>query len=612
MVQSRAPQSLTGRVAADQDFYPAVIHALKDHGIQALHIEVCSQTKPGYPGGGEIPIPVVRIIVDAQRGNPLQSWSAGRRDLMALLDRKGYPGDVQVEIVDPDRHYQPSLFPVHHKNPAVAAYKAMRHTLLARIRAAIEPHWAVLSLFNIGRTSNLMKPTVVLMVNPLATHDWSILRASLESIIHQHNSRIGLEIMPGRFRKSPPNDPSRQGISFWDDMDAPLRHGMSIGVDGETGGGTLGGFFHMRSPTKVHKGFLTNSHVVAPPSSASEAEIREYDFFGLPYNSSPNNAGRTWIQYFAKKDCDATSSHGRMEVEAVRAAIDTEREQEGQREERGIATDQTRAAFHFRLQRLRQRLASARQTLARADRLPTLLGRTVLASGRQVTPNMKTLDYAFVETSKTYNMEFPSPAIFNALKARPSDHGLKLTLLLPPKPDSFSKIQPSTYYFKNGRTTGLTSGICNGVEAWTKPTETHTLFDARGRVVKIHKAGRKFKLDDNGRLIYDPVDHTPVEEPDEVWYAPEWVILNATIDAGQISKQKDFSDLEDSGSLLYDHMGNNGGLLWGTLEGFCGPLVDEARCVGAGMVTDIEEVRLAMKVALGWPQDADVECLEFP
>lgn len=47
--------------------------------------------------------------------------------------------------------------------------------------------------------------------------------------------------------------------------------GMSIGVDGKRGGGTLGGFVELGVVGAKHRGFLANWHVVQPTRNAGVA-----------------------------------------------------------------------------------------------------------------------------------------------------------------------------------------------------------------------------------------------------------------------------------------------------------------------------------------------------
>ena len=635
MTLEKVPQYLADQATADTGLRPAIFQMLAAHEIQVLFVQLYSQSKFGYPNGrshcllsslrchtnpthtgGDKKIPVLHISVDAGEGNPLERWSATRRDITALLDDRNF-SDLEVEIQDEKRFYQPSLFPIHPGHAAVALYKSVREELLGRLHDSIGSTWKLLSLFEVGRLANVKKPAVVLMVDPMAEHDWSILAASLEAIIEKKQKqgpKLRVEIMPGGWAELPPAPTDKPGKSFMNDLNSHPRHGTSIGVRGERGGGTLGGYLVMKSPTKTHKGFLTNSHVVAPASSSSPRAILEYDVFGLAYTASTGNAGRTYIQYFAQKDVDTTKTKGQELIKLVKTQIADIEGREKERHESGLLTSETRAAMELRKTRLNQHIQSTEQTLGLLNQMPLFLGRTIVASGRRLTADLKTLDYAFVETSDIGDNRLPAQTRFDDAKANPEDLGLAQVTLLPPRYCEFSKIKAGRWYFKVGRTTGLTGGICNGVEAWIQPAAQHTLFNAKGGVEKVRRFGRKLQVDkETGQLVYDQ-NGKPKESEDanDVYYASEWVIVNGSIDPVSFSEQKTFCDQGDAGSLIIDREGRVAGILWGNVEGFCGPKDQRTPYLGAGLVTDIDDVKASMKLALGWPRDANVNVLQFP
>ena len=265
---------------------------------------------------GAKPVPALRILVEAGPGNHLASWSAARRDITNILDEFDFQG-VEVEIQDPNRVYQPSIFATPPAHPAVNVFKTLRAQLLRAIIDTIGLKWGSLSLYLVGRTSGEMIPTVLVSVEPLSNHDWNIFKASLEAIVDRHQGKTGsklpVDIVPGGWVDAPPFQ-AMPGESFLDDFGSHPKHGTSIGVQGEIGGGTLGGFFVMRSPMKRHIGFLTDSHVVAPHSSAKDEDVDTYHRFGLAYKASDDNPGRTWVQYFAEKDVTATILAGEAAI----------------------------------------------------------------------------------------------------------------------------------------------------------------------------------------------------------------------------------------------------------------------------------------------------------
>ena len=370
----------------------------------------------------------------------------------------------------------------------------------------------------------------------------------------------------------------------------------------------------MVSPTRNHTGFLTNSHVVAPPSSSSEISTIEFDGLGLPYNAAANNPGRTWLAFFAGKDIDATQAHGEEALKGMDALITSKESEEKISDERGRLTAQKKADIQAGKDKIRRMIREMKESLLAVKSMPRLVGRTILASGRALTADHKTLDYAFVEGPRG-NTRLPFRATFEAAKALPINLGVKQVLMFPEGSSSseFSSIEPGQWYFKVGRTTGLTGGLCNGVDTWIKPANNHTLWDAKGQVVHVRRGGKKLHYDKGTNLLKRGKDGKPLETEgdDSFYYASEWVIVNGSIDRLSQNTQEQFCSQGDSGSLIIDREGRVAGILWGEMRGWCGPEKGPWPYIGAGLVTDINDVMAGMKMALGWPEGATVDVLRF-
>ncbi|KAL8690290.1 MAG: hypothetical protein Q9218_004226 [Villophora microphyllina] len=200
MTLEDAPQSVRDQANEDTSLRPAIDDMLKRHEVEAQAVELCTQYKIGYPNRSDIGVPVLHISVDTMEENHLDRWSAARRDITAILDDHGF-GNVEVEIQDPNRFYQPSIFPIHPNDPAVALFHTARMEMMRHILDRIGASWQMFSLFQVGRDAGSKKATVVLMVDPWAEHDWKSLVASLEAIIHKHQvgsgSEPSVEVMPG-------------------------------------------------------------------------------------------------------------------------------------------------------------------------------------------------------------------------------------------------------------------------------------------------------------------------------------------------------------------------------------------------------------------------------
>ena len=359
-------------------------------------------------------MPVLHIDVDAGQEHNLERWSAARRDISTILENNGYL-NLEVEIEDPHRSYQPSFYAIHPANAAVRVYRAARNELLTRIFDSIGSAWELLSVFEVGRTANVKKPTVVLIVEPLALYDWKMLKESLDTILDRYGEdlpKLSVEIVPGA--AGHPRSGSKEqeqdvpGLSFLDDFNTHPRHGTSIGVQGEKGGGTLGGFFKMVSPFETHIGFLTSSHVVAPPANASSSERLQYDTMGLPYHKS--QAEGTKIQYFAEKDVETSIAKGHQNIQRTKDYIQAQKNREKERHERGQANEQTRSMLQNVILDREELTEMLKKDIAKAMEMPRLYGRTILAPGKALNSQLMTLDYAFVETpsvSKIRSTPFP-------------------------------------------------------------------------------------------------------------------------------------------------------------------------------------------------------------
>ncbi|KAL8735420.1 MAG: hypothetical protein Q9166_000966 [cf. Caloplaca sp. 2 TL-2023] len=613
-----APAHVRGQIfRLDSPVRAALLADLSKYGIQHKSMQPLIQSKPEYPD--DIEQLALHIVVDAQDKQSTLRWQEASQTMeQTLRDHDLY--NMTVEIQDPERTYQPSWFPIQSGHKAVPFYESIRSELLKCVYDVLELDWELMCLFEVGRTYASRQATVVILVRPFATGHWPTLIDNLQYIIKTamasqsiKKSTLPIEISPGNWSELPPVPTERPGQSFWIETGDPPRYGTSIGVRGEQGGGSLGGFFTMKGPTRNHTGFLTNSHVVVPPSTANASAISQYNWYGLPYGSKDNPAARTEVQYFAVKDCVASINDGQRQIESLQSQLCELTRTEQRDAERGVVLPSHRQnRVNATKTRLQQEINSGLAKYVRAKQLPKKLGTTVLASGRRVTEDLKTLDYAFVECSRLGSCVPPSQENFEAAKAAPSHFGLDLALTLPPKYHAFSNIQKDKWYYKNGRTTGLTGGICNGVDAWIRPTEPHTLFDAALNVRKTQKYNRACEYDaETGKPVYTD-NKEEVKEPQQYYYAREWVILNAQIQAGQISFQKEFCDQGDSGSLVANHRGEVAGLLWGSITGYVGPPGGQSRYTGVGMVSDIDDVKNSIRTDLGWPRGSQVEVLEFP
>lgn len=537
----------------------AIGEVLGDHDITVSEqVEVISRSKPGYPNNGDKLRPTLLIEVDAGDTNPTERWSAARRDLKSLLQERGLE-DFEVEIQDRNRFYMPSIFPIKPSHSAVARWESVRASIRDIVLERLQTSWQLLSLFMTGRNSSLARPSVVLMVSRLAEHDWKTLAFNLESIMNEgqpDNQKLFIEIMPGISGHCPPGDQQMPGESFVSSLPLHPRMGTSIGVQGEMGGGTLGGYFKLECRGNTHVGLITNSHVVAPPKSARERDRTEYDSWGLDYSARPDNVGRTAVHYFAVKDINATMSEIQQGINLAR---------------RDILKSKDEVRRHI----LERDLATLNQKKTIVEKMPLTLGKTIIASGRGLTPFRRTLDWAFVETHTLGSMN-QLPTSDNFIGRKPKDYTDEPnSLALPDKLRGISKIQKGHWYFKIGRTTGITTGVSNGTEAYVMLDVRRHMLDGGGMMKMMAKPG----------------------------YSEELVIINAKHGLTSQLYQDTFCRSGDSGAIIVDIDGQVAGLLWGEVTGACGPITNErtreragGQYVSAGLVTDITDVVRSIEV----------------
>ncbi|KAL8856695.1 MAG: hypothetical protein Q9198_010760 [Flavoplaca austrocitrina] len=246
------------------------------------------------------------------------------------------------------------------------------------------------------------------------------------------------------------------------------------------------------------------------------------------------------------------------------------------------------------------------------DTMPVSLGKTLVSSGKAVSHNRKIMDWAFVTVSgntqpvNNLSHQLYDPPAGNKLPTIEEMAGAKLTperygIQYPYIPltdgqhsTDLGKIQADRWYFKIGRTTGLTAGVCNGVESYIFMNETRYLHDSEGNIIRA-------------------INPDPTVDPNLVEYCEEWVIINAHSEKRVFTSHRPFCDNGDSGAFVWDSQGRLCGLLYGHVSGWCGPKIpvqdpsvpismgfrptisrpDEykgGRYQAAGLVTDINDV----------------------
>ena len=576
-----SPDEVTkARISSLPGLKGEIIHVLKRNGLQNIsdfHIKSC--TKPDFPGGDK-PQLILCVSLDVDDKAPTNKWSDARKELGNLLSNNGFD-NVLVELLDEDRAFQLSLLPINPTHSTVRAYERCRSDLLKLLETRITLDWVSMSAFRISRPSREEDSAVVILVKPDAVHDWEeiklqfekLLNAALRTVEHTPHKRIPIhvEFIPGgvSFLHKSTDKTERSGKDFSSSLTAYPKLGGSIGWRDKDGAGTLGGFFKIRVNDRTHRGLLTNYHVVAKSAEADP----DADIFGTSYN---DNAYSTSMWFPGRLDARETLKYIRKFQEYLTNRIRTQTKDRKERRLFGPTEAQDAAIRNNEV-----RLAGWKAKEKICQRMPLPLGNVLLSSGRALGPSSEILDWAFVEITDNENWQsiknmnaLPVANQFCSVTAQlPSAYGAESLIYENEDPQmpiqGFGALVKGQWYFKVGRSTGITSGICNGVEQEINLSAVRTRYDGRGRPVgTVHVA-----------------------------HSREFVIINAPLT--RPTTQKEMCMPGDSGSLVIDVDGNCAGILFGMTHGKVGQFScedsDAISYAHAGLVTDIRSVRASIK-----------------
>lgn len=563
-----APTELFDTVGPGTKLNSEIRQILQSHHIFDSGFKIVVQSKPGYPREGTNEVAALHVWVDFPDNAQSHEWSPAKRAIKALLEDTGLDG-VEIEIFDPQKAFMPSLFPIDPQDPHIAVYEAFREDLVKCVDKEFGRQWTSMCLYKVGNKAETTTYDIVIMVQPYTRHDWQLLsRTILRQFVNKHQlqgQNIGVQFMPGHAGFLPPAQEQRPGLSFNATLKEFPTMGSSIGVKGERGGGTLGGYMTLTIGNRTSRGFLTNSHVVEPAQN-SETDTKENFYkYGVTSKTNADDPTRTRVHTMALKDIEAT-------VEDIESSIDAftkpeqlayEEVQQGQKlgviprlekeiEEREIFGKSHRG-HDIQLESGRRTLAGLEDRLKICRSQPTTLGNVSWASGRALSASDSILDFAFVSItdSKLYdhcvsdNQLPPLTDFRGRLPKDYNDYGCQADTpyRAGPRVFDFGQIEKGEWYFKLGRTTGLTTGICHG-------TESHV--NLGGERTQYNSAGKQ------GRYI-------------EVGYTKELVIICSKTNSPSDHTQDAFAEEGDSGALIIDIAGNVVAILFGYVVGQYGP-----------------------------------------
>lgn len=552
--------------------WPAVIEKL-DSVMKGQYIcHICDSWKQGYDQEDR---KVTTCLIHTDRDPGVSpSWATIRDEIHSLLQRSGFIS-IQVELLNLHKAFIPALFPQPPSTGSIRLYESVRDRLAALLFRFLGMSWISMSLYRLGSSKDSAISTIVVFVRPYTYCDWQHLEVVMDDIVNDdavksklsEGRTLGIEYLPGRISNG--NDRLSASHNF---MHPGL--GASIGVEAIGSIGTMGGFVNLKVGSKIHFGFLINHHVAAArakdqekASAAKSADASQLDIVGFKY--SQDTEARPRIVCPSENDKLAWRQEVTKQIEDRQADLDDIEKNKRTRAERRITV-------HPGAERTRQNyltmLKTLQEELVTVDNLPMNVGHPLVSSGQAISQDRSIIDWAFVEMPLTlhetlqregqYVNRLPSlrHAIFNQEGFPKKKYTQAVLISDACRPDEvtfcavkFGAMEKGQLYFKQGRTSGITVGQCNGTETELNQID-HVRYDEDGKKYDTKKTA-----------------------------ARQWIILSMEGEEGQ---QTEFSKPGDCGSFIIDGSGRVCGLLYGEHTGICNDRYD----VGAGLVTCMTDV----------------------
>lgn len=539
---------------------------LTNHSIQESKVAFKTQmvSKSGYPGAEE---PVLTLLVIIDQGlNMTASWAGARDELRNMFSAHGLNG-VHIEMYDPSRAFVPWLLPLSPQDATLRHYEDKRAELLDAVKKLLGKDWIAMSVFGLGTKSSPTMSALVVLVRPGTFQDWNHITSALRSILQDQS--IPIEFLPGRSTEI-------SGLDMSSRLTKRPEMGSSIGQVGEKGSGSLGGFVLLRKNGVDHAGFLTTHHVVRP-HSASEETMQKVDRHGYgPINPHVT----TGILYPSIDDHSASKAAVQRELSQYRDHV-KEIEQALERfEMKGQEAPQRQIN---RLEFTKKSATSAKRQEALIDGLPLRIGNVLYSSGQALSSKKTIIDWAFVEFAGITTIPIVNrlpKSNSNGLNGRLSDyyglkgHSYEVAENDPAYTRHFAEIEKGGWYFKIGRTTSITAGVCHGTEIEVS-RQDEVRWDHQGnKVVLGQKSTSELIIVGKSDKGYDPCN----------------------LDRANIVVPETFCDNGDSGSFVLNKYGEVAGLLYGK---FSGILQGGTTTMNAGLVTSMDEVLASIEAKTG-------------
>ncbi|KAJ0414513.1 hypothetical protein BJY00DRAFT_318776 [Aspergillus carlsbadensis] len=500
-------------------------------------------SKPEYPMGST-PETMLRLMWSGDAPVPPQLEAS--RDVVAnLLAQKGIDR-VGVELVFSEKSFQPSMFSISPSHPAVPIYDAAKGEILTLVKDRLGNEWSLLSQFEMGRTEETATPTIVVLVNPLMTHDWADLATQIQRKLHAGDetaTEMDVEFIPGgiSFFDVPAADDAGTSCLWNTRADGVPTPGASIAVLPGRGIGSLGPFVTLTKGSRK----WNSTCVGSSPALQTKTKFN--------------------VSFFAPSDAASTMEHIRANIEELSEFVEALEIEKTQREEFGAAQMHPKRAELIDLGK--EHIAILEKKLQIISRMPIKLGRTLASSGRRVDGD-KLIDWALIELSPGPFQQSEASFINRmpnvALSQRPYYPGNR-----EPKADltpegyllvEFGRLEKGQWYCKAGRTSGVTGGICGGASAYCNwPTTNRERWGKDG----LQRA-----------MLEDGV------------VTEAWVITTRNVDSSGVN-QGTFCCNGDSGSGVVNDSGCICGLVYAGARALCGP----GHQLWSGMCSDIQDVK---------------------
>ncbi|MCJ1341509.1 hypothetical protein MMC09_006805 [Bachmanniomyces sp. S44760] len=395
-------------------------------------------------GGTLNPVVLDSIIVQTRSQN-IEVWKEAATALRDFLkNRSRFSEILEVEIYNGVAlEFSPQSFPLRNDPVVIDALTSVRLRVLEELKSAGGRglKWSSLSFHermkrNLPNNDENRKPTILVYCIPGSRYDYESLERRLHEVITTVSITLNVEILPGRMimggRVSIP-----EPRPLVPTMLSEPRNGSSIGIkDAPNRAGSLGFWAQAAIPGRADgpvKLMCTAFHVV----TTVDNDIQELTLAEGVKLKGQESLPRASVELPAHADGVGRAQY--LEKELARKHYP-----EMQRE----------------LDEIQRRLQDPK------------IGQVLIASGFRKNDRGRRMDWAFVETPKTYRKnEIPNPLLFGKFTWIPTEY----QMIRKSSVSSIGVLNPGDWVCKNGCSTKATAGEVNRMDRVVN-WEEHTGF----------------------------------------------------------------------------------------------------------------------------------------